>query len=218
MSAFFGDGQYQQKYFKEGFITGVCSYLLNHDVPRDWEKILRELKFDDTNWEVDSWVNNTSGAAGNLSKKISFKCFQDVFKNMRFPDGVNDMVEYLQGAGSKLKIQSWSTGNLNNKIPKTLFEIDIEFAGNVDVISKSIPSDARLVQITNPSLNIGSVEIRNAKSPMDHFFYASEFKSGKLLKEDDLGKNNQISLLVKVDYYGGRSISKTLNIKFDKQE
>jgi len=216
-SAFFGEGQYQQKYFKEGFISGICSYLLFNDPPRDWEKVLRELKFDETNWEVEGWVNNTSGAAGNLSKKIAFKCFQSIFKNVNYPTGVKDLVEYLQGAGSKLQLETWELNDLGKKISKSYFDLDIDFAGNVDVISKSLPKDARVVQITNPSLNIGAVEIRNAKSPMDPYFYYTEFKKGKELLEDDIGKNRQLSLLIKVEYYGGRSISKTLNLKFDKQ-
>lgn len=216
-SAFFGDVQNQQKYFKEGFIVGIGSYLLAHDRPRDWEKILKNLKFDEANWEVSSWVNNTSGAAGNLSKRIAFKCFESVFKNAKYPDGVEDIVEYLQGASSRLTIDAWELNESNKKIAKSHFSTSVEFAGNVDVITKSVPKDARIIQITNPSLNIGSMEIRNAKSPMDPFFYATEFRRGKELKEDDLGRNRQLSLLIKVEYYGGRAISKTLNIKFDKQ-
>lgn len=217
-SAFFGDGQFQQKYFKEGFIHGICSYLLNFDPPNDWEEVLRSLKFHETNWEVHSWVNNTSGAAGNLSKKLAIKCFQSVFQNKSYPEGVQDMVEYLQGAKSKIKLETWEIKENGNKVPKSHFELDVDIAGTVDVISKSVPHDARLVQITNPSLNIGSIEIRNEKSPMDSLFYASEFKKGKELKEDDLGKARQISLLVKVEYYGGRSVSKTLKVKFDREQ
>jgi hypothetical protein len=70
-----------------------------------------------------------------------------------------------------------------------------------------------MIQITNPSKNIGKVEIRYKNSPVDEYF--KEFKKGKVISDAMVSKQKSLSLLTKVDYYGDRSVSKTVTLKFE---
>lgn len=212
-SAFFGDGNYQQKYFKEGFIAGVCAYILEHGIPRNWETILRNLKFNEAVWDVSDWVVDTGGTAGNLSKKIAFACFSQVFSNASLPGNAKSIIDYLLGNPSSLLLQTWECTSEGKKIVRSKFETEINFADNVSSIPIFVPESHRLVQITNPSKNIGKVEIRYKNSPIDEYF--SEFKNGKKISDKEVGKQKSLALLTKVDYYGDRSVSKTVTLKFE---
>ena len=212
-SAFFGDGNFQQKYFKEGFIVGICAYILKHGIPRNWETVLRNLKFNETNWDVTDWVVDTGGTAGNLSKRIAFDCFGKVFSDSVLPGNANTIIDYLLGNPSSLLLQTWEVNLEGKRITKSKFETEINFADNVSSIPVFIPESHRMIQITNPSKNIGKVEIRYKNSPVDEYF--KEFKKGQVISDAMVSKQKSLSLLTKVDYYGDRSVSKTVTLKFE---
>ena len=215
-SAFFGDGKSQQKYFKEGFIAGVCAYLITNNVPKDWEVVLKELNFAETDWDVESWVVTTSGAAGNASKKIAFDCFREVFSNKSIPKGAANLVQYLKGDGGYIILETWEVDALENKISKSHKQFEIPLQGSSQ-ISQPITKNARLLKISYSCKNIGSVEIRNKKAPYDASYFLDKFKKGRLIRDSELEKrNNSIDLELKFDLYGGLSYPKTLTLKFQQ--
>jgi hypothetical protein len=215
-SAFFGDGQSQQKYFKEGFIAGVCAYLIANGVPRDWETVLKDLKFAETDWDVESWVVTTSGAAGNASKKIAFDCFREVFSNKEIPKGASNLVQYLKGDGGYIVLETWEVDATETRISKSHQQFEIPLQGSSQ-ISQSIPKNSRLIKISSPCKNIGSVEIRNKKAPYDASYFLDKFKKGRLIRDSELEKKtDSLNLELKFDLYGGLSYLKTLTLKFQQ--
>jgi len=213
-SAFFGDGKSQQKYFKEGFIAGVCAYLISNNVPKDWEIVLKELNFAETDWDVESWVVTTSGAAGNASKKIAFDCFREAFSNRVLPKGASNLVQYLKGDGGYIILETWEVDSLENKISKSHKQYEIPLQGSSQ-ISQPIPKSARLLKISSPCKNIGSIEIRNKKAPYDSSYFLDKFKKGRLIRDSELEKRkDSIDLELKFDLYGGLSYLKTLTLRF----
>ena len=213
-SAFFGDGKSQQKYFKEGFIAGVCAFLITHKVPKDWETVLKELNFAETDWDVESWVVTTSGAAGNASKKIAFDCFREVFSSKAIPNGATNLVQYLKGDGGFIVLETWEVDAMENKIAKSHNQYQIPVQGSSQ-ISQPLPKNARFLKITSPCKNIGSIEIRNKKAPYDSSYFLDKFKRGRLIRDAELEKRkDSIDLELKFDLYGGLSYLKTLTLKF----
>lgn len=217
-SAFFGEGNYQQKYFRDGFLAGVCSYLLENGAPQDWIHILKELKFHKTDWDVSSWVDNTSGSAGNMSKRIATKCFQEVFAKGQLPDKVEDLCNYLQGSQSHLIIHyklADETGNLISRGSTNQFK-RCELVGGIATIPVTLPKETRWIKITSPCSNVGSIEISREGDKYDQNYQTNKLRRGKEFDSTELSKLKRIlSLEIKADLYGGVFTNKKLKIKFD---
>jgi hypothetical protein len=73
-SVFFGKPDYSQKVIQDAFLVGVMAYLLSHGVPEDWEDVLDDLNFKDTNWNFSSWVVSLGGKAQTTSKILPEMC------------------------------------------------------------------------------------------------------------------------------------------------
>jgi DGQHR domain-containing protein len=214
-SAFFGDGLKQQKYFRDGFIAGVCAYLLEHGKAKDWVRVLDGLHFSDTNWDVSDWVNSTSGSAGTISKNLAFACFEEVFRT-GLPEGVDDICQYLQGKKSYLKIEYQLVDDEDRRIKGSANSINIELPGGIEKVAKDIPTNARYIKITSPCKNAGRVSIALKERPYDEGYSFSVFKKGKDFTNNELKVlKNKIVLNLKVDFYGDVTIRKelTLNVR-----
>lgn len=212
-TAFFGDSRHEQKYFRDGFIAGVCSYLLQNGAPVDWIEVLTKLNFPNTNWDVSGWVNTTSGAAGTISKRVAFNCFEDVFKRGELPKNVENLSEYLQGKGSFLNIQYKLVDDEENEIRNSGDVIEVELPGGIQRIEKTIPANARYIKITSPCINAGPITIALKEKPFDLNYNFSSFKKGKIFTVEELrGLKERITLNVKVDFYGDVTINKELTI------
>lgn len=214
-TAFFGDGLRQQKYFRDGFISGVCSYLLEHGKANDWVRVLDGLNFSETNWDVSGWVNSTSGSAGTISKNLAFACFEQVFR-VGLPEGVDDICEYLQGKKSYLKIEYQLLDEEDRPIKGSINSINVELPGGIEKVAKDIPSNARHIKITSPCKNAGRVSISLKEKPFDEAYSFSVFKKGKDFTAGEVkALKNKIVLNIKVDFYGDVTIRKelTLNVR-----
>lgn len=212
-TAFFGDLRSEQKYFRDGFIAGVCSYLLNNGVPRDWIEVLTKLNFPSTNWDVSGWVNTTSGAAGTISKRVAFNCFEDVFKKKELPEDVESLSEYLQGKGSYLNIEYKLVDDEEREIRNSGQVIKVELPGGIQRIEKTIPAAARYIKITCPCINAGPITVSLKEKPFDPSFNFSSFKKGKRFTAQEIRElKKKITLNIKVDFYGDVTINKELTI------
>jgi hypothetical protein len=214
-SAFFGiEGE--QKYFRDGFIAGVCQYLLTNGSPQDWVKILKDLKFHNTPWDVTTWVNGTSGKAGNVSKKIAFKCFSDIFRKGTLPSNVDNLCEYFSGKEAHLKIEYQLLNEDGDKIPRSTQVMEIELSG-VEKITKNLPSNARHIKITSPCNNVGPVSMALADKPFDLRYHLDAFKRGRVFEKNELKSlKNKLVLRIKADLYGDNTLQKQLTITFDE--
>jgi hypothetical protein len=214
-SAFFGiEGE--QKYFRDGFIAGVCQYLLTNGAPQDWVKILKELNFHNTPWDVTTWVNGTSGKAGNISKKIAFKCFSDIFRKGTLPSNVDNLCEYFSGKEAHLKIEYQLLNEDGDKIPRSTQVMEIELSG-VEKITKNLPSNARHIKITSPCNNVGPVSMALADKPFDVRYHLDAFKRGRVFEKNELKSlKNKLVLRIKADLYGDNTLQKQLTITFDE--
>jgi hypothetical protein len=213
-SAFFGSVG-EQKYFRDGYLIGVCHYLLNHEAPADWIQVLRQLKFHETDWDVSNWVNGTSGRAGNVSKKIASKCFQEIFTSGTLPENVDDLCDYLAGKNAYLKLEYQLVDENDEVIARSKESRQIEFGGLTRII-ESLPSNARYLRITSPCNNVGPVSIALADKPFDENFQFESFKKGRVLQKNELKiLKNKIILKIKADFYGDRTIEKELLITFN---
>ncbi len=211
-SAFFGDGRSEQKYFRDGFIAGVCSYLLENGKSNDWVRVLDDLNFAETNWDVTGWVNTTSGRAGTISKNIAFACFEEVFRK-GLPTGVNDICEYLQGKNSILRVEYKLLDEENRPIKGSAEFLEVELPGGIEKISKQIPADARHIKITCPSTNAGPVSISLKEKPYAEEYNFSHFRKGRDFTKPELkALKDKIILNIKVDFYGDVTIKKELTI------
>lgn len=217
-SAFFGEGNYQQKYFRDGFLAGVCAYLLENGVPQDWIHVLKELKFHKTDWDVSSWVDNTSGSAGNMSKRIATHCFQEVFAKGQLPDKVEDLCNYLQGSQSYLFLYyklADEAGNLISRGSTNQFK-RCELVGGIATIPVTLPKETRWIKIISPCSNVGSIEISREGNKYDQNYQTNQLRRGKEFDSAELTKLKRIlSLEIKADLYGGVFTNKKLKIKFD---
>ena len=216
-SAFFGEGNHQQKYFRDGFIAGICSYLLNNGTPASWIKVLKDLNFHTSEWDVTQWINNTSGTNGNISKKIAYKVFADVFANEELPENVSDIPSYLQGKESHLLVYykvADENGELISRGASTQFK-KCEIMGGVDNIPVTLPKETRWIKITSPCKNVGGVEISREGDKFNRDFHDTQLRRGKEFTTEELAKIKVLSLEVKADFYGGVFKNKKINIKFN---
>lgn len=214
-SAFFGDGIRQQKYFRDGFIAGVCSYLLANGEANDWSRVLDNLNFPETNWDVSGWVSSTSGSAGTISKNLAFACFEDIFRN-GLPDGVNDLCEYLMGKNSFLRIEYQILDDSDRPIKGSNSFLQVDLSGGIEKVSKDIPANARHIKITSPCINAGRVSISLKEKPFDDGYSFSAFRKGRDFSRNELKVlKDKIVLNIKVDFYGDVTIRKelTLNVR-----
>jgi hypothetical protein len=215
-SAFFGEGRFEQKYFRDGYISGACSYLLENGSPRDWVEILNKLNFQNTNWDVSGWVNTTGGSAGTISKKVAFACFEEIFRNGKLPENVENICTYLQGKESYLNIEYKLVDEDDNIIRNSSKTIKAEIAAGIQRVEKNIPQNARYIKISTPCINIGQVSVSLQDKPFDVAYNYGSFKKGKLFTINELKQlKNKIALDVKVDYYGDVTFNKkiVLNVK-----
>lgn len=215
-SAFFGGQRSEQKYFRDGFISGVCAYLKENGKARDWLQVLKDLNFDHTDWDVSGWVNSTSGRAGTISKKLAFDCFDSVFQSGSMPENVDNICELLQGALSFLQIEYKLVDEEGNPVRNSGGKIKLELPGGIEKRSENIPLNARYIKITSPSKNAGPVSISLKEKPFDDQYSFSEFKKGKVFQSNELkALKNKIVLNIKVDFYGDVTIRKelTLNVR-----
>jgi len=208
-SAFFGDARSEQKYFRDGFIAGVCSYLLENDIPRDWTEVLNRLKFPETEWDVSVWVNTTGGSAGNTSKKLAFNCFEEIFRNEELPEGIETLCTYLAGEGAYLNLEYRVVDDEDNLVRNSGQTVQIELTPSVKQIN--IPSNARNIRITSPCTNAGPVSISLKSAPYDSSYSFTHFKRGRLFPAAELkALKNKIELEIKVDFYGDNRKEKKL--------
>jgi len=211
-TAFFGDSRSEQKYFRDGFIAGVCAYLLANGKARNWTEVLNKLNFQNTEWDVSGWVDTTSGSAGTISKRVAFNCFEEVFRNGELPAGVETLTEYLQGKGSVLNIEYRLVDSEERPIRNSGGVIEVELPGGINKITKDIPSNARWIKITSTCINAGPVVISLKEKPFDSNYNFASFRKGKLFAIQELGAKKKITLNIKVDFYGDVTISKELTI------
>ena len=217
-SAFFAEpAQGEQKYFRDGFIAGVCSYLLENGKPRDWDTILSDLKFPDTNWDVSSWVNSTSGRVGTLSKKIAFKCFTKVFGDGALPANVDDLCSYFAGQSATLRIEYQLVDDADEILPRSKEAFDFELSGGLEKTARVIPSNARHIRISSPCANVGPVSIALNDKPYDESYSFSAFKGrGRLFPKPEIKVlKNKIVLNIKAEFYGDNTIKKQLTLNFN---
>lgn len=214
-SAFFAEpSQGEQKYFRDGFIAGVCSYLLENGKPTDWDRVLSDLKFPQTNWDVSSWVNSTSGRSGTVSKKIAFKCFTKIFADATLPNDVDDLCSYFAGQSAVLKIEYQLVDENDEIIPRTRQSIDLELSSGLEKIQKSLPVNARHIKITSPSANVGPVTIALNDKPYDETYSFNAFRGrGRLFPKVEVRTlKNKIVLNIKAEFYGDNTIKKQLTL------
>ena len=218
-SAFFGTSNYQQKYFRDGYIAGVCAYLLENGIPRDWIAVLQALQFNNTDWDVSTWVNSTGGRAGSISKKLAFDCFENVFSQGHLPEGVTDLCDYLKGKGSYIKIDYKvvdSDGELVSSRGSTNVS-EYLLAEGVEKGTLNLPKSTRWIRITSPCTNVGTVEISRLGHKFVEEYQFSSFRKGKTFAEAELKElKNAITLEIKADLYGDNSSKKQLTIRFDE--
>jgi hypothetical protein len=217
-SAFFGEGNFQQRYFRDGFIAGVCAYLIGNGKPRSWNELLKDLNFDSTPWDVSTWVNSTGGRAGTISKQLAFSCFEEVFSNGEMPSEVDHICEYLQGKNSYLLIEyklindDGELSQRRNPDHQNRFEL----SGGVEKSTVILPSNARWVRISSPCKNVGPVEISRQGHKFDERYQFPEFKRGRDFDEVEIEKlKESLTLEIKADLYGDNSIKKQLTLKFN---
>lgn len=217
-TAFFGLANFQQKYFRDGFISGVCSYLLTNGIPRNWIEILQDLEFHNTDWDVSTWVNSTGGRAGSISKKLAFDCFETIFSDGVLPEDVSSICEYLKGKGSFLQIDYKiidSDGELvtrrnSNQSKKFLL------AEGVEKSTLSLPKNTRWIRIASPCTNVGPLEMSRLGHKFVEDYQFASFKRGKTFLDEELRSlRNSITLEIKAELYGDNSSRKQLTIKFD---
>jgi hypothetical protein len=217
-SAFFGSTSFQQKYFRDGFIAGVCAYLISNGKPRNWSEVLRSLNFDSTPWDVSTWVNSTGGRAGSISKALAFSCFEEIFSNGELPEDVDHICEYLQGKNSYLLIE-YKLMNAEGELSQRRnpdHSNRFELSGGVEKSTVILPSNARWVRISSPCENVGPVEISRQGHKFDEHYQFPAFKRGREFDENELGKlKDSLTLEIKADLYGDNSIKKQLTLKFN---
>jgi len=214
-SAFFGT-EGEQKYFRDGYIAGICQYLLTNGAPSDWVKVLKDLNFHITPWNVTTWVNGTSGKAGNISKNIAFKCFAEIFRKGSLPTNVENLCEYFSGKEAHLKVEYQLVDDNGDKIPKSTQVIEIELSG-VEKITRNFPNNARQIKITSPCNNVGPVSMSLADKPYDVRYYLVAFKKGRIFEKTELkALKNKLVLRIKADLYGDNTLQKQLTITFDE--
>lgn len=218
-SAFFGAGNYQQRYFRDSFISGVCAYLLELGKPQSWIEVLQTLNFNNTDWDVSTWVNSTGGRAGSISKKLAFDCFEEIFGNGQLPDGVDDLCDYLKGKGSFLKIEYKLVGSDNLLVARRNSDHTREFllAEGVEKSTLSLPRETRWIKITSTCTNVGPIEISRLGHKFVEEYQFSSFKRGKTFEDRELRElRNALTLEIKADLYGDNSSRKQLTIRFDE--
>ena len=202
-SAFSGDGPKHHQYMEEGFIWGVLARLLKYPTT-NWKHLLDDLKFPVTDWELN-WVKTTSGAAGNVSKKIARAVFVEAFELGVIPHGSDDLVTYLRGDKARVNfVASFLTpGNLAAQPNKKLDSIDI---GGVGVLDTGGRPHVKMQSPQPFTCNVGKLKIQDPAIPFGNDITFASLKRGIRLTQDQ-----EMTLLAET--YGGRTKEFDITIK-----
>ena len=215
-SAFFGVERFEQKYFRDGFIAGVCAHLLAHGKPADWVSVLEKMNFSRTDWNVDPWVISTGGAAGTASKRIAFAAFEHIFREGELPENVDSLVNYFLGEDAELEIEFRTIAEDGQVIKKQSEIRRLPLSGSIDYLKCDAPAGVRWVKISTPSKNVGKVTIALEVRPYDDEYSQTSFRKGKKFEDAELSQlKNKVVLSLKAELYGGRQTIKKLTIQFN---
>ena len=102
-TVFFGDNEHRHSYMERAFICAVLHRLV-FNKETDWNELLDQLKFPQTDWDFTGWVVTTSGTSGTISKKISRNVLCDAFRIGELPNGSPNLVDFLQGGQASVSL------------------------------------------------------------------------------------------------------------------
>jgi hypothetical protein len=201
-SVFTGSSKYRKKTLQDAYIAGALAHILKYEEP-SWEKLLRDLKFDEADWEFASWVLTPGGSEGNVSRKVATDTFVDAMGRGTLPDSRTDLVSFLKGTRSKLLVTAYNVNEQGRQLSASKIENFI-FVNDEEMFNTEGRTHVRIKTVTT---NIGKLNMSLQHSPYDETFFAPAFRKGRKLEK---GRH---TLLIQSEAYGGKTKSLELIIR-----
>ena len=208
-TVFFGKEEYSQRIMQDAFIIGVLSYLLKHSAPGSWEQILDNLSFRTTSWNFKSWVRTLSGSAQSTSRKLAISVFKRVFQDQSLPAGAGNLGDFLRGNNAKITFKFSVLDSNNRQSTKNVTTLSVSRGA---VLTEQI-SPRRHIKISSISENIGRLTITDKNSPPGRVVPYDEI-SRRGMTLDESKHNKPLSLLIRMEHYGGNESSADVDISW----
>jgi hypothetical protein len=197
-SVYFGKPKktFQQEIMQDAFWVGVFAALAVDPAP-DWQKLLKALRFDKSNWDFSWALGHLSGSAGSNSKRVAFQVFGEAFKSGAVPISCQDLVSCLKGENASIIIwisRATKKGGARKK------DRIIEHLVHKDSKRLSI-TPAKHVRLAHPggkTCNVGKIIVWDNESPLETIAY---FRPKKLALGTDTSRN-PLKLKYKMPHYG----------------
>jgi DGQHR domain-containing protein len=222
-TVFFGgvgdDGiTYGHPYMQQAFLIGVMSYIEANGIPEDWRAVLRDLRFDETDWNFSTWVSTLSGTAGNTSKRLAARVFGDVFSAAQLPENAPNLADYLKGNAASIKV---IFSKLNDKERPVKIDRDELIVGRGSTLTRALGA-RRHVKVsplasTDESKNIGSLKVFDKNDFGSPRLQAMAGGSGLVVTDSmgrTVGKGRQLQVKFRMEYYGGLNSEADLTLSW----
>ncbi len=208
-TVFFGDtpGRYGSKPIQDAFIIGVLTHIRHHGAPDDWVKVLKRLGFGDTDWRFHQWVETTGGAAGNVARKVARSVFQQMFRDDRSPDGVDDLADYLRGDAASVKMVASRLTPSGQ--PSRRDRVSLVIQSGRTITPKISGRNFLKLEATTP--NVGQITVADASSPLAKKITAAVLRRGLKLEAP---VPSPLQLLIRMEFFGGLNQETKVTIRW----
>lgn len=196
-SVFFGDPGYKQLPAQYGLMHGLLEYLAVHGVPSaGWQLVFKDLKFDTSNWDFKSWVNQLDGNVGNRSRDVAALIFREFFAAGSLPRGVRDIPSYLRGDDARLLFEVREVGPGGRmRRSGTPHELVVGRLGYIADLS-----DTTKLLYKGCTSSIARVELRDRSAPFSNHYSVANVKRGAATPRP---QGDSAELGAEVEFYGG---------------
>jgi hypothetical protein len=216
-SVFFGQNignkEFWHKIMTDAFFVGLFTYLLRHDglsSINDYITLFNSLNFQLSDWNFNQWIISLSGGSNQSnSKSIVFKFFEQIFSNIKLPEKVDAIDDFIRGNLASITITYWTL--LQNGKPNPTTALTKEYVGG-SKRSESI-NPRTYLKITFKTLNIGKVEVFDKQSP-SYNPRIFNLQKGEDISTFTPANNNPLELRIKLFHYGGLESQIDLTLKW----
>lgn len=214
-TVFLGRQAFGHKVMQDAFLSGVCARLVAKEPPDSWTDLLRNLRFDATNWNF-SWASTRGGNAGNVSRKLAESILSRAMRDGALPATAGNLSDFLRGNRAQVVVLCSYMTPSGRPSKTDVMEITVVRG---DDVSQSI-GGRRHVRVLQPgrrgiqsvtSENVGKIVVAEASSPGRATQIAGATGVGFDLA--DWGQGS-VSLGIGLEHYGDGKSNATLELSW----
>lgn len=197
-SVFFGEQDYRQQPMQDAFLLALLGRLATKGVPGSWDTLLRNLKFNTSNWNFKSWVVRLDGNTGGRSRELARKCMTEALAQGALDPRIADIPTHLRGDGATITLVFARVNDAGRVVRNSGEEVTYSVARRGTHTLEHTGSHRLLLK--EATTNIGKLVAWNTNSPRDEYTKSTLSSTGMPLTQDG---NDSCEIEMEAEYYGG---------------